>query len=116
MTALAADAWSLDAERLGVHRSLEPRGALPHIAVRIDPGPPNRYEAELSVQMLAIDATSFAAIREHSDCDPQRMADTIRQIVSERGKLQNPRTGSGGVALGRVRAVGERYHLPDLTR
>ncbi len=114
MTTLASDAWSIDAERLGVHRSLEPRGALPHIAVRLDVGPPNRYEAELSVQTLAIDATSFAAIREHSHRDPLRMAETISQIVSERGKLQNPWTGSGGVVMGRVTEVGPDHVNADL--
>jgi L-erythro-3,5-diaminohexanoate dehydrogenase len=114
VTALAVDA--LDAERLGVHRSLEPRGALPHIARVLDAGAPiNPHEAELDVEMLAIDATSFAEIRRRGDADPEAMAQDITEIVADRGKMQNPRTGSGGVALGRVRAVGERYHMADLT-
>ena len=105
----------MDAERLGVHRSREPRGALLHIARVLDATAPiNPYEAELDVEMLAIDATSFADIRRRCDVDPDAMAEAISAIVAERGKLQNPRTGSGGVALGRVRAVGARYHMPDL--
>ncbi len=113
MTALAPEAR--EAARLGVHRSLQPPGALPHIARVLDAGSPgNEYEAELDVEMLAIDATSFADIRRHSDADPDRMAEAIAAIVAQRGKLQNPRTGSGGVALGRVRAVGEHYHMSDL--
>ena len=55
--------------------------------------------------MLNVDATSFAEIRRRSDGDSGRMADTIRQIVGERGKLQNP----CGVLVGRVTAVGAHH-------
>ncbi len=103
-----------EAARLGVHRSLEPPGALAHIAARLDATTPaNEYEAELDVRMLAVDATSFKVIRERSSGDPQRMAGTIVQIVHERGKLQNPWTGSGGVLMGCVARVGGRRD--DLT-
>jgi L-erythro-3,5-diaminohexanoate dehydrogenase len=105
-----------DAERLGVHRSLEPPGALPHIARRLDAAlPANAYEAELAAEMLAIDATSFADIRRRSGGDPEAMADLIRSIVAEHGKHQNPVTGSGGVVLGRVTSVGADRVLDDLT-
>ena len=104
-----------DAARLGVHRSIEPRGALPHIARRLDAErAANAYEAELAVEMLAVDATSFADIRHRSEGDPEAMADLIHAIVAEHGKLQNPATGSGGVALGRVTAVGPAHDLDDL--
>jgi L-erythro-3,5-diaminohexanoate dehydrogenase len=104
-----------EAARLGVHRSIEPRGALPHIARRLDGATAaNEYEAELAVEMLAVDATSFADIRRRADGDPEAMADAIAQIVAEHGKLQNPATGSGGVALGRVTAVGPAHDLDDL--
>ncbi len=115
MSALVLDTWSVDADRLGVHRSLEPLGALPHIARVLDAATPaNAYEAELEVQTLAVDATSYGAIRRRSDGDPERMADTIATIVAERGKLQNPWTGSGGVLLGRVTSVGEHRVSADL--
>jgi L-erythro-3,5-diaminohexanoate dehydrogenase len=105
----------VDGARLGIHRSLEPRGALPHIARLLDAAAPaNEYEVELDVEMLAVDATSFADIRRRSDADPERMAHMIAGIVVERGKMQNPQTGSGGVAMGRVRSVGARYHMDDL--
>jgi L-erythro-3,5-diaminohexanoate dehydrogenase len=104
-----------DAARLGIHRSLEPPGALPHIARRLDAGlAANEYEVELAAEMLAIDATSFADIRRRGDADPQAMADLIAEIVAEHGKLQNPVTGSGGVVLGQVSAVGEAHPMRDL--
>jgi L-erythro-3,5-diaminohexanoate dehydrogenase len=102
--------------RLGVHRSLEPRGALPHIARRLDAAAAaNAYEAELAVEMLAIDATSFADIKRRGAGDPEAMASLIQAIVTEHGKLQNPITGSGGVVLGRVTTVGAARVLDDLT-
>ena len=104
-----------DPARLGVHRSLEPARALPHIARRLDAVlAANRYEAELAVEMLAVDATSFADIRRRGGGDPEAMAVIIAEIVARHGKLQNPETGSGGVALGRVTVVGQAHQLDGL--
>ncbi len=41
--------------------------------------------------------------------DRGRIADEIVRIVRTRGKLHNPVTGSGGMLIGRVRAVGPRH-------
>ncbi len=104
-----------DGARLGVHRSLAPIGALPHIARVLDAtSPANEHEAEVAAETLAIDATSFAEIRRRADGDPARMARTIADIVADHGKLQNPWTGSGGVVMGRVTAVGAQHHGDDL--
>jgi len=103
------------AARLGIHRALDPPGTLLHCARRVDAGaPPNDYEAEVDVELLNVDATSFRALREHCEADPRRMADTLEAIVAKRGKLQNPWTGSGGVLMGRLRSVGSRYCVPGL--
>jgi L-erythro-3,5-diaminohexanoate dehydrogenase len=110
-----AGAWYLSRPLLGVHRSLEPAGALPHVARRLDAGAPaNAYEAELDVEMLHVDATSYAAIRRRCDGDARRMAATIEEIVAERGKLQNPWTGSGGILVGRVARVGDEHWAAEL--
>ena len=106
MTALGVTV--ADAERLGVRRSLEPRGALPHISRRLDATlPANAYEVELAAEMLAIDATrTLPTVRRRSGADPEAMAELITTIVADHGKHQNPVTGSGGVVLGRVTNVG----------
>lgn len=117
MTATPAlvDGADAEARRLGIHRSITPAGALPHIADALDLSEPaNEYEVLLDVETLAVDATSFRAIRDHSDGDPERMADTIAEIVADHGKLQNPWTGSGGVLLGRVRSAGASAASPHL--
>lgn len=97
-------------QRLGADRVLAPDRALPQPAGRLDPGGPVRpFEFELAVDRLCLDSTSFRNIRERAGADPARMAERILEIVSARGKMHNPETDSGGVALGTVTAVGESF-------
>src|SRR3954471_5750271 len=98
------------AARLGADRVIAPAGALPQPADRLDArGPLRPFEFEVAVERLCLDSTSFRNIRERSDADPQRMADRILEIAAQRGKMHNPETDSGGVALGTVTHVGEHY-------
>jgi L-erythro-3,5-diaminohexanoate dehydrogenase len=97
-------------QQLGADRVIAPEGALPQPAERLDAeGPVRPYEFEVAVERLCLDSTSFRNIRERSDADPQRMAARILEIVGSRGKMHNPETDSGGVALGTVTEVGEQY-------
>jgi L-erythro-3,5-diaminohexanoate dehydrogenase len=100
-------------QQLGADRVIAPAGALPQPAERLDAsGPVRPYEFEVDIERLCLDSTSFRNIRERSDGDPARMADRILEVVAQRGKMHNPETDSGGVALGTVSAVGERYAEP----
>ena len=100
-------------QQLGADRVVAPAGALPQPAERLDSsGPVRPYEFEVAVERLCLDSTSFRNIRERSDADPRRMADRILEVVAARGKMHNPETDSGGVALGTVGAIGERYRAP----
>jgi L-erythro-3,5-diaminohexanoate dehydrogenase len=101
------------AERIGADRVLDPPGALPQPAGRLDPsGPVRPYEFEVSVERLCLDSTSHRNIRAEAGGDPEAMAARIMEIVAARGKMHNPETESGGVLLGTVEAVGERYSSP----
>ena len=101
------------AEALGARRVLEPRGALPQAARRLDAALEMQpYEIEVEVEMLALDSTSFRQLAESGDHDPARIAEAILQIVSDQGKMQNPVTGSGGILTGVVRDVGHDYPDP----
>jgi L-erythro-3,5-diaminohexanoate dehydrogenase len=93
---------------LGAHRVLEPAGAMPQNAWRLDNTPVARENEILcEVEVLNIDSASFTQIRVHCDDDAQRIGAHIEQTVRERGKQHNPVTGSGGMFVGRVLEVGE---------
>lgn len=100
-------------ERLGADRVIEPAGFLPQPAARLDAsGPVRPFEFEVAIERLCLDATSFRDIRARADGDPGRMAALIEQIVTDRGKMHNPETDSGGIALGVVTEVGDRFENP----
>jgi L-erythro-3,5-diaminohexanoate dehydrogenase len=103
------------AARLGADRVIEPRGAAPQAADRLDAArAPSDYELLLDAELLNLDATSHRQIREECDSDPDRMAERIAEIVATRGKMHNPVTGSGGILLGRAAQIGARYPADGL--
>ena len=99
--------------RLGLHRVLEPKGALPQAAQRLDATTPGfDNEVVIDVETLNVDSASFEQILGEVGRDEQAVAERIASIVDERGKMQNPVTGSGGMLLGRVAEVGPDYDGP----
>jgi L-erythro-3,5-diaminohexanoate dehydrogenase len=98
---------------LGADRVLEPRGALPQRAARLDAsGPVRAHELEVGIETLCLDSTSFRNLAGAAGGDPERIAARIEAIVAERGKLHNPETDSGGVLMGTVTAIGEGFEAP----
>lgn len=98
------------AERFGAHRVKSPKGALPQQADKLDASPPIRdSELLINVQSLNIDSASFRQIKETCNSDTAKMAALIESIVRERGKMQNPVTGSGGMLIGEVAAMGTDF-------
>lgn len=96
---------------LGLHRVLEPAGVLPQAAARLDA---RRElwddEVRVRVERLNLDAASYRQLREaHGTGEAIRRA--VCSIVAERGKMQNPVTGSGGMLVGVVDEVGPRSPL-----
>ncbi len=91
---------------LGLHRVLAPAGVLPQAARQLDARRdlwPD--EVRVAVHRLNLDAASFRQLRsEHPD--PASMRSAVLSIVAERGKMQNPVTGSGGMLTGVVEEVG----------
>jgi L-erythro-3,5-diaminohexanoate dehydrogenase len=96
------------AERaLGVHRVLDPAGVLPQAAHRLDADPAiGPDEVRISVQRLNLDAASFRQLSESAVGDGAAVRATVLEIIGTRGKMQNPVTGSGGMLIGVVDAVG----------
>ena len=95
---------------LGIHRSLDPPGALPQAARRLDAAP-RAFENEIAVAVRAlnVDSASFRQLRETERTTGEMLEAQVLRIVAERGKLQNPVTGSGGIFLGDVREVGAAH-------
>lgn len=94
---------------IGADRVAGTEACTPYDAWRLDvTGMLGADELALDVTHLNLDATSFRDLMTESGGDFDRLRQAIQAIVDERGKMHNPRTGSGGVLAGRVVALGER--------
>ena len=96
--------------KFGTNRVIEPKGVLPQAALKID-NTMTIYDNEmlLDVITLNIDSASFTQIKKACDGDVAKMEEMITNIVSERGKMQNPVTGSGGMLIGTVKEIGSKF-------
>ena len=87
----------------GIHRVIEPLGAMPQGAWKID----NTMdivdnEILIDVSALNIDAASFTQIKQEANGDVAKVAEIVKGIVATRGKHHNPVTGSGGMLIGTI--------------
>jgi L-erythro-3,5-diaminohexanoate dehydrogenase len=100
----------------GTHRVIEPKGVLPQPAQKLDNGMDRIWDNEILVDVdtLNVDSASFTQIKEQAGGDEKKIAETIMGIVGERGKQQNPVTGSGGMFIGKVAQVGDKLKSRNL--
>jgi L-erythro-3,5-diaminohexanoate dehydrogenase len=98
----------------GTHRVIEPEGVMPQAAWRID-NTMEIYDNEilLDVKTLNLDSASFHQISEEAGGDTEIIKEIILNTIDKRGKQHNPVTGSGGMLIGQVAAVGDK--LKDRT-
>jgi L-erythro-3,5-diaminohexanoate dehydrogenase len=92
---------------LGTHRVLAPSVCLPQRAERLDTERelwPD--EVRVRVERLNLDAASFRQLAEKHSGDGSAIRAEVLEIIRERGKMQNPVTGSGGMLIGTVEEVG----------
>ena len=101
--------------KYGTHRVIEPAGVLPQTAQKID-NDMKIYPNELLVDVISlnIDSASFTQLKTEADGDEKKIADKILSIVGERGKMQNPVTGSGGMLIGKIAQIGEALTGRDI--
>jgi L-erythro-3,5-diaminohexanoate dehydrogenase len=100
----------------GAHRGVQPPGALPAQAWRVDNDFTRLFRGEtlVGVETLNLDAASFAQLEEAArasgasgeDAVSGEVAHIVLRTITDRGKQHNPVTGSGGMLLGRVLQVG----------
>jgi len=93
--------------RYGTHRVIEPRGTLPQPALKIS-NDMEIFDNEIliDVDYLNIDSASFTQLEEEARGDIGKIKKKIMNIVNEKGKMQNPVTGSGGMLIGNVEKIG----------
>ncbi len=103
------------ASPVGLHRVLDPTGdqiTLPQAARRLDPSAAIRpSEVRIDLDTLNLDAASYRQLadahrRADGSVDGAAVRAAVLSIVAERGKMQNPVTGSGGMLIGTVAEVG----------
>ncbi|MFN2489033.1 MAG: L-erythro-3,5-diaminohexanoate dehydrogenase [Actinomycetota bacterium] len=101
--------------RYGIHRSQEPAGVLPQQARVLDARSPLATgEMSIDVEYLNIDSASWRQLRDECGDSAVAMAGRIRTIVAAAGKMHNPVTGSGGMLVGRVSALGKGRDGPGV--
>ncbi|MCL1992441.1 MAG: L-erythro-3,5-diaminohexanoate dehydrogenase [Spirochaetes bacterium] len=102
--------------KYGTHRVISPAGVLTQAAQKIDNDMTKLYTNEIicDVISLNIDSASFTQIKDACGKDPEKIKEMILSIVGERGKMQNPVTGSGGMFIGRVAYIGDDLKGRDL--
>ena len=94
--------------KYGSHRVLEPQGVLTQAAQKID-NDMEIYDNEILIDVISlnIDSASFTQIEAEAHKDVEKIKAKILEIVAERGKMQNPVTGSGGMFIGTVAKIGD---------
>jgi L-erythro-3,5-diaminohexanoate dehydrogenase len=94
--------------KYGTHRVIEPIGALPQSAIKIS-NDMEIYDNEIliDVEYLNIDSASFSQIKEETGGDIEKIKAKIIEIVEQKGKMQNPVTGSGGMLIGKIEKIGD---------
>jgi len=94
--------------RFGTHRVINPSGSMPQAAQQIS-NDMEIYDNEIliDVDALNIDSASFTQLKSEAHGDPEKIKKKIMQIVEERGKMQNPVTGSGGMLMGKIAKIGD---------
>ena len=101
--------------KFGTNRVIEPIGVLPQAARKID-NDMKIYPNEMLIDVISlnIDSASFTQLKDEAEGDEKKIANKILEIVDERGKMQNPVTGSGGMLIGKIAQIGEALAGRDI--
>lgn len=102
--------------KYGSHRVIDPVGALPQTAQKINNDMSTVYDNEILLDVIAlnVDSASFTQIEEEAGGDVEKIGQKILSIVAERGKQQNPVTGSGGMLIGKIAKIGSALKDRDI--
>ena len=106
--------------RYGTHRVIEPQGVLPQPARILNNDMSEIWDNELLIDVirLNVDSASFHQIKNklvaqgHTDIE-KAFAEHAIDLTTRTGKHKNEDTGSGGMLIGRVAAIGDKFEMKD---
>ncbi len=106
--------------RYGTHRVIEPKGVLPQPARVLNNDMSEIWDNELLIDVirLNVDSASFHQIKNklqkqgHTDLE-KAFADHVIDLTSRTGKHKNEDTGSGGMLIGKVAAIGPNFEMKE---
>jgi len=106
--------------RYGTHRVLEPKGVLPQPARVLDNDMTEIWDNELLIDVirLNVDSASFhqiknkLAARGETDLETA-FAEHAIDLTNRTGKHKNEDTGSGGMLIGKVAAIGDKFEMEE---
>ena len=85
-------------KNFGLHRVLEPAGSLPVTAWKLDNSPElHDGEIKIGLHSLVFERENFYQLCSICEYDDDAIRERICKIISERGKLHNPYTGSSAL-------------------
>ena len=102
-------------KNFGEKRVLEPKGALPVTAWKLD----NRRELSpgeirVAVDYIAVERDSMCQICSICEHNDEKMKARMLKFVRERGKLHNPYTDSGALMSGTIEEIAEGTRTDDM--
>ncbi|MDD2331927.1 MAG: L-erythro-3,5-diaminohexanoate dehydrogenase, partial [Candidatus Cloacimonetes bacterium] len=106
--------------RYGTHRVIEPQGVLPQPARVLNNDITEIWDNELLIDVirLNIDSASFHQIKSklekqgHADLK-KAFAEHIIDLTTRTGKHKNEDTGSGGMLIGKVAKIGDKFEMKE---
>ena len=94
-------------DNFGINRVIEPENTVPVTAWKLDSSREiSPWEIRLTIDRIHVEWDSFQQICTSCGYDDSKVKARILDIVDKRGKLHNPYTGSGGIVMGTIDAVG----------
>lgn len=97
-------------DTFGIHRVLEPKGAVPVTAWKMDNSRDlDPREARLAIERIHLEKSGFEQICSQCEYDESKMIQRIKDIIEKRGKLHNPFTETGGMVYGRIEEMGKIF-------
>ncbi len=109
--------------RYGTHRVIEPKGVLPQPARVLNNDMSEIWDNEMLIDVirLNVDSASFHQIknkliaRGETDLETA-FAEHAIDLTTRTGKHKNEDTGSGGMLIGKVAAIGDKFEMKDAVK